>query len=61
MRRSGQGNEGTLEATEPDRKIQILSDPQAVLAAAKKAGRRGKARTRDLVKVEYAKAKLGPT
>ena len=40
-----------MEAVERDKKILVLSDSQAAIAAIKKAGRTGKARTRDLWKV----------
>ena len=38
----------TLRATPDDCKVLILTDSQAATAALKKAGRLGKARTRDL-------------
>ena len=40
-----------IEAVDRNRKVLVLSDSQTAIAAVKKAGRTGKARTRDLRKV----------
>jgi len=58
------GIKKALEEVGRDKKILILSDSQAAIAAVKKAGQTGKARTRDLRKIvrkiERRQDNLGP-
>jgi len=58
------GVRGALEDAPSESNVLILSDPQAAIAAVKKAGRTGKARTRDLKVVmegiRERQSRLGP-
>ena len=58
------GVRGALADTPSESNVLILSDSQAVIAVVKKAGRTGKARTRDLKvvmeEIRERQSRLGP-